>query len=402
MINLHKYNHHQFIEFILIFILLIFPKLDLIDIPNYHQGIRIEDLVVVYIAISLYFSDSFEIQRKDFGYFFYIYFFILLVSIIHGSIYFNQKWLILPRYVEYIIILIYFNRNNPNLSSIFLILRLYLLLNLIIVILQQFNLVGEFSSLGYENPNQLTDDRPTGLTGGPWELSNCCAIIIFALMLDSKQSNFSKYFYSIVGVYLILVTQSRTILVSFILAMILSFYIKNMSKKKFYLFILFLFSLSIFLIFSLNIFMISEIYFQKQFLVKIKMYLELIPIFKNFILNLEKPVLETLDGRLWSMAYRIEHWLVFYKQFLYNPFTIVFGTGSTFMYYESTFLRVLFGTGIFGLLFVVYAVKKIPLHILLLFFVSGLSLDLLLSFKIFITMLLYFYIQEKTKYDYRN
>ena len=234
MINLHKYNHHQFIEFILIFILLIFPKLDLIDIPNYHQGIRIEDLVVVYIAISLYFSGSFEIKRKDFGYFFYIYFFILLASIIHGSLYFNQQWLILPRYVEYIIILIYFNRNNPDLSSIFLILRLYLLLNLIFVILQQFNLIGEFSSLGYESPNQLTDDRPTGLTGGPWELSNSCAIIFFALMLDSKQSNFSKYFYSIVVVYLILATQSRTILVSFILAMILSFYIKNISKKRFY------------------------------------------------------------------------------------------------------------------------------------------------------------------------
>ena len=394
MINLHKYNHHQFIEFILIFILLIFPKLDLIDIPNYHQGIRIEDLVVVYIAISLYFSGSFEIKRKDFGYFFYIYFFILLASIIHGSLYFNQQWLILPRYVEYIIILIYFNRNNPDLSSIFLILRLYLLLNLIFVILQQFNLIGEFSSLGYESPNQLTDDRPTGLTGGPWELSNSCAIIFFALMLDSKQSNFSKYFYSIVVVYLILATQSRTILVSFILAMILSFYIKNISKKRFYFFIIFLFSLSILLI--------SEIYFQRQFLIKIKMYSELIPLLKNFILNLEKPVLETLDGRLWSMAYRIDHWLVFYKQFLYNPFTIVFGTGSTFIYYESTLLRVLFGTGIFGLLFVVYAVKKIPLHILILFFVSGLSLDLLLSFKIFITMLLYFYIQEKTKYDYRN
>lgn len=394
MINLHKYNHHQFIEFILIFILLIFPKLDLIDIPNYHQGIRIEDLVVVYIAISLYFSGSFEIKRKDFGYFFYIYFFILLASIIHGSLYFKQQWLILPRYVEYIIILIYFNRNNPDLSSIFLILRLYLLLNLFFVILQQFNLIGEFSSLGYESPNQLTDDRPTGLTGGPWELSNSCAIIFFALMLDSKQSNFSKYFYTIVVVYLILATQSRTILVSFILAMILSFYIKNISKKKFYFFIIFLFSLSILLI--------SEIYFQKQFLIKIKMYSELIPLLKNFILNLEKPVLETLDGRLWSMAYRIDHWLIFYKQFLYNPFTIVFGTGSTFIYYESTLLRVLFGTGIFGLLFVVYAVKKIPLHILILFFVSGLSLDLLLSFKIFITMLLYFYIQEKTKYDYRN
>ena len=101
------------------------------------------------------------------------------------------------------------------------------------------------------------------------------------------------------------------------------------------------------------------------------------------------------------MAYRIEHWVPFYKQFLLNPFTIVFGSGSTFVYYESTVFRILFGTGIFGLIFVIFSIKKIPVHILLLFAISGLSLDLLLSFKIFLTMLLYFYIKEKTKYDNR-
>ena len=100
----YKYSHHQIIEFVLIFILLVFPKIDLIDIPNYHQGIRIEDLIVIYIAISLYFSNSFEISKKDLGYFFYIYFFFVVISIAHGSLYFNQKLLILPRYVEYIII----------------------------------------------------------------------------------------------------------------------------------------------------------------------------------------------------------------------------------------------------------------------------------------------------------
>ena len=214
----YRYSYHQIIEFVLIFILLVFPKLDLIDIPNYHQGIRIEDFIVVYLAISLYFSNSFEINRKDLGYFFYIYFFLVFISILHGSLYFNQKWIIIPRYIELIIILIYFNRSNLNLSSIFLILKLYLLFNLIFLILQQVGLVGEFSSLGYESPDKLTDTRPTGLTGGPWELSNCSAIIYFALMLDTKQSNFSKYFYSITVVYLILATQSRTIFVSFIFA----------------------------------------------------------------------------------------------------------------------------------------------------------------------------------------
>ena len=254
--------------------------------------------------------------------------------------------------------------------------------------------MGEFSSLGYESPYKLTDDRPTGLTGGPWELSNCCAIIFFALMLDTKQSNFSKYFYSIIAVYLILATQSRTIVVSFILAFILYLIIQFVDRKKFYFFIFFLF--------SLIISSILVLYNHDYLLAKGKVYLELYDLFKNFVFSLEKPDVVVLDGRLWSMAYRIEHWLIFYKQFLHNSFTIVFGAGSTFMYYESTIFRILFGTGIFGLLFVIYATRKIPLHILTLFLVSGLSLDLLLSFKIFLTMLLYFYIQEKVKYDRRN
>ena len=108
----HRYSHHQTIEFILIFILLIFPKIDLITITGYHQGIRIEDLAVVYIGISLYFSNSLEIQKKDFGYFFYIYFAVMLMTMLHGSLYFNQKWVTIGRYLEYIIILIYFNRNK--------------------------------------------------------------------------------------------------------------------------------------------------------------------------------------------------------------------------------------------------------------------------------------------------
>ena len=69
-----KFTYHQTIEFVLIFFfLLIFPKIDLIDIPNYHQGIRIEDLIILYIGISLYFSNSIEINKMDFGYFFYFF-----------------------------------------------------------------------------------------------------------------------------------------------------------------------------------------------------------------------------------------------------------------------------------------------------------------------------------------
>ena len=112
-------------------------------------------------------------------------------------------------------------------DSIFAILRVYLILNLFTVVLQQLGLFGEISSLGYESPANLTDDRPTGLTGGPWELSNCSAIIFFTLLLDKKKSLTSKYIYSIIAIYLIFVTQSRAIAVSF-------FFIESLYLFKIY------------------------------------------------------------------------------------------------------------------------------------------------------------------------
>ena len=396
----YRYSYHQSIEFLLIFILLIFPKIDLIPIPidftigRYYQGIRVEDLIVVYIGISLYFSNSLVIQKKDFGYFFYIYFALMLMTMIHGTLYFNQQWVTLARYLEYIIILIYFNRNNPSIKSIFFILRTYLLLNLIFVILQQNGLFGEFSSLGYEDPadGEMSDSRPTGLTGGPWELANCSAIIFFTLLLDKKQSNFSKYIYSFIAIFLILATSSRTIIISLILAATLYSFVLNINKKKFFFFILLLAILVPFIIW----------YFENIYSGYFDLYLQIIPMFKNFVFYKQIPELLSIDGRLWSMAYRLEHWLGFYNQFLLNPFTIVFGSGYTALYYDSTLFRILFGTGVFGLIFTIYIIKNIPLHIVLLFLVSGLTLDLLLSFKIFFTMLLYFYIDNKLKYDYRN
>ena len=161
------------------------------------------------------------------------------------------------------ILLIYFNRHNPSVNSIFFILRLYLILNFIFVILQQNDLFGEFSSLGYESPANKSDHRPNGLTGGPWELSNCSAIIFFALLLDKNQSNYNKYFYSLIAIFLILATNSRTILIAFVIALTLYSYIKYIDKRKFYLFIILLFFAIIFF----------DLYIQKIFCYHVTMYI---------------------------------------------------------------------------------------------------------------------------------
>ncbi len=396
MNNLFKknYSYNHLIEFFILFILLIFPKLNIINLAGYHQGIRIEDLIIIYLTLFLILSNSFEIKKNDLGFNFIIYFFIILISIIHGSLYFDQKWIILPRYLEYIILLIYFNRHNPNVDSIFAILRLYLILNLFTVVLQQLGLFGEISSLGYESPANLTDDRPTGLTGGPWELSNCSAIIFFTLLLDKKKSLTSRYIYSIIAIYLIFVTQSRAIAVSFFFALSLYMYLKYIKFSKIYFFLILLITSLICFFIIINI--------SKNFFIFDEVYFQLIQMFQDFVFYQQKPDLNQLDGKLWSMAYRIDHWLIMYKKFLLNPFTIVFGTGSTTIYYESAIFRILFGAGIFGFIFVLFAVRKFPIHMFVLLLITGLTLDLLLSFKIFLTILFYCYILMRLENDNRN
>ena len=117
------------------------------------------------------------LKNRDIGYNFIIYFFIFLACSFWGQINYSQSWIVLIRYLEYIVIILFFNRYKPDVLIIFKVLRIFIILNFIVVILQLFELVGEFSSLGYEPVNAKMDDRPTGLTGGPWELSNISAII---------------------------------------------------------------------------------------------------------------------------------------------------------------------------------------------------------------------------------
>lgn len=395
-----NYKINELVEFYILAIFLIFPKIDLLDLPYYHQGIRLEDILILTIFFLLFYLKKIEIKSNDVGNSVIFYFFILCVSCLIGSIYFDQKWIIIIRYIEYIVVIIYYNRRVITTDTIFKLLKLYLVLNLFFVILQKLSMMGEFSSLGYENPIDRTDSRPTGLTGGPWELANCSAIIFFCLLMEKKKSFFFNFIFLSIAIYLMIATQSRTIVLSFSLALIIYFYQRYVDIKKFPVFLI-LFIISTLLIISVT-----------NYIEINSTYSHLLTMFKNAMINFEETKYaggnfdgidyKTLDGKLWSVAIRIDHWLHLYKQFLTNQVTILFGTGSTTVYYESTIFRILFGTGIIGLVYVCYCIRKVPIYILVFLFTSGLTLDLLLSFKIFFMLFLYFYLIKNIEHENRN
>ena len=113
--------------------------------------------------------------------------------------------------------------------------------------------------------------------------------------------------------------------------------------------------------------------------------------------------LDYYDPKLWSIAARLEHWFILYNAFLTNNCTILFGSGGIFPYYESTIFRILFCTGLVGFFVVLFMIRKLPLYMIIFFIISGITLDLFLSLKIFFATLLYFYLRDAIKKDdFRN
>ena len=64
----------RYSEYFLLSVLLIAPKVDLISFQNIYQGIRLEDLVVLYLAYILIYFKKVEIHKQDTGYNFILFF----------------------------------------------------------------------------------------------------------------------------------------------------------------------------------------------------------------------------------------------------------------------------------------------------------------------------------------
>ena len=97
-----------------------------------------------------------------------------------------------------------------------------------------------------------------------------------------------------------------------------------------------------------------------------------------------------MENQYYSWAVRLKEWSVQSNLFNTNIFTNLFGTGYTRIYYESFLLRILFANGIIGLLVLLILSLRIKFYMIFFLILSGLSLDYVASFKMFIILFLYF------------
>ena len=139
------------------------PKIDIISIPNYWQGIRLDDLIILFYSILFFYSNKFKIypnliNSKIFGFNWIVFFPYLVFSIIIGKIFgIDPNLLVVIRYMEYIALIIVLNQLDPPKDKILLCFKIYILLNFIVVLLQYFDLLGGFTSRGTYNYSDIKD-----------------------------------------------------------------------------------------------------------------------------------------------------------------------------------------------------------------------------------------------------
>ena len=388
----------------LILIVLIFmPKIDLVSVPGYRQGVRIEDLFFLFFTAH-YLLNYKEIFLKSNYQFKSILIFISYFFFSNFIGYYSNLPIMsfgILRFFEYIILIIFLN--NLNVTGLFLkrIIFTYIALNFFIVILQYFDLVGSFSSLGYLSSGHAYNARAYGLTGGSWELGVVSSIsfLIFLKFEENKMNIFITFLFTLV---LIILSEARGSFIAFFTTIIF-IYITTVSFRNILLTIM-AFAFLAFLINYLNINYLNINYVinttdqnllhdVSRFLLTMSDfdYAKIIELLKNFILYNEVPpryILMQTHPDLLSLLIRLNFWSTLYNEFNTSIFTQLFGTGFTRIYTESLLIRIWFATGYVGIILLICLIKDMKVYQLIFFVLVGFTLDIFISFKIVLLALL--------------
>lgn len=394
-------NHKTInINIIIIFIILFIPKISLIPIPGYWQGIRSEDLLIFFSLFSLYqIRERLYVYNKSSIYIsIFHYFLIILISEIIYSFYENTNLILFLRFLEYFVLLYLFEIEQISKKIVSKLLKYYLLVNLFTAILQYFKLIGSLTSLGYLGPNHFLNIHPMGITGGSWELGAISAII-FLIFTVIKKNNFELVFIFIISLSCAFLAAGRANFIGLVTSGFLYFaFISKISTRNKIFFLLII--LSTFVLFY-------------EFLLKLSFIQKIIYLDFNFIIDL---LISTIAGieipkndipnpevhlSIWYRMMEVR-WVL--EKLNSNPMLWVTGTGFGKIYTDTFYLRVIMSSGLIGVLYFFFLFFNIRLYILAFYLIAGAFLDLFMSMKIFCFTLLLIYVLKNLneKNDFRK
>ncbi len=388
--NLNSVNKSSSFSIILIPFLLVIPKVNLISIPGFWQGIRLEDIVTLLMLVFMILNSSkytlkFNHPNTKFFVFIAYVFLSYLIGYLSGISFGYIDLITIARVIEYSTIIFYFsnvNFNKDNNKKIILFLKILIIINFLVSIGQYFELVGYYSSRGYHEPN-FDYWRVFGILSGSWELSFVTSISYFVIYLETKKK---INVYLILTLIILFLAGTRGIQFPFILTIVILYFpelIKIQTKLKFIIYTFIFVSIFYFMYFVQDI----NIFFLLKSLIDLMFY-GYVPDFSD---------LSKSEVVYYSWVHRLKDWLIYYELMNTNLITFLFGTGFSSIYYESFNFRILFGTGLFGFLLLILLTFRINVFILIFLFITGITLDFTSSFKQFI--ILYFLFQYMRSYN---
>lgn len=290
------------------------------------------------------------------------------MSIINWILGVNIKWLVILRLTEYYFLMILINGKITDLSVIVRFCKFYIILNSIIALLQYYGFLGGMTSFGYLEAGHGWLKRPYGLTGGPWELATTLSIAVFIIFrfdkLITKHSPFSYLFYLGLPSLIILLCNTRMTIIAFAFTIILFIDIRYSI-----LFIL------------LAILIIPGVVLDNRSVAN--NFYDLFGVIQN-LQSIEDMAMIDI-----SLRHRVDGWFQAIDEFTQSTTSILWGIGIKRIYLDGMWVNILTGLGIIGTLLIISLSVKLDKKILLFIFLAGLTLDVLVAFKIFGFLLIY-------------
>lgn len=371
--------------YILVFILLaIFPKINIIDIPGIHIGIRIEDLIIlgytIFIIVKLIKDkniNNYSKTLKNIFLIFMIYFILCLVSTILGyikgyiSIYMGMFYLFRKlEYFMFIFIGYDFIKKSSNIETnknkFIKTINFIVIIHFLICLLQMTGLIGSFDRSQYLST--LIQGRVCSTFNGAYEMTAFLLLLapIYLYKIFSKKIDiFSSVIYLFMIGFMILISKSRTSLVIFLFLMLLMgiYYNKKYLKK---ILLTFTISVSLLLVMIFGFDLLDKLGLSRFTDVDIKEMVEATKYAwenKNFEKYLKtgqwyEPSSYYIDGTgnlvmavECDLSYfvRISHWCQLLDGFTKSP---IFGTGVSISQTaaDGNYVRIISESGIFGFL----------------------------------------------------
>lgn len=230
---------------LLIYSILIFPKINIISIPGSRTGIRLDDIfVLIYFIYFVYFVYKYMFCHKKtnpklkkifvaFSICFTIFFISTLLGVVRGNISLVISFLHLIRNVEYFILLFAgydYIENSQNKNSIFIVLNSILIFHGIYMILEYFNIIGDIGFLIGRPGN----DRIYTTFSGPYEFSAFLTILLPLYLYNIfKEKKWMNLFFVLIIFIGVFISQSRiSLLACLIITILMYLFVYKSSKKK--------------------------------------------------------------------------------------------------------------------------------------------------------------------------